>query len=63
MALAADPIDMPINMPMETSNDDGDSKKHHRRPAKDLPYELAQHCSIYFEEKLCKSDYPATFST
>jgi hypothetical protein len=31
------------------------------RPAKPLPFELRQHCAIYFEEKLCRfssPDYP-----
>lgn len=29
------------------------------RPAKPLPFELRQHCGIYFEEKLCSFDPPA----
>jgi len=29
------------------------------RPAKPLPFELRQHCGIYFEEKLCLSTLSA----
>lgn len=37
---------------MET---DSDRKGREYRSAKALPFELRQHCAIYFEEKLCSS--------
>ncbi|KAI5305395.1 hypothetical protein KEM56_004548 [Ascosphaera pollenicola] len=40
----------PMTVAAQTIN--GDGSEHPYRPTKELPYELAQHCSIYFEEKL-----------
>lgn len=34
---------------------DLDPKERGYRSAKTLPFELRQHCAIYFEEKLCPS--------
>ena len=52
----ADSSTMPQVISEPNAIDDVEPPSHVYRSAKSLPYQLREHCTIYFEEGLCMSN-------